>query len=447
LQSPPRERGELISVPPNASKPTPRTLRSFDAYLDDLVALLQVGAVGELDAYQRALDGEVSQVLRANVPLSQRRDEGAFFTPHELAEELVADARKEIVAAKTVFDPACGAGDLLLAAARVMPVADSVEATVRDWGCRIVGRDINEEYVRAARIRLAMLAEQRVQSGWSGSEADLETLLPEVRVGDGLAPTLADSQSVVLMNPPFGAIDCERPWGSGRVSRAAAFFTDRLETLPRSVRVLAILPDVLRSGSNYQRWRDHVRAASESADVRAWGRFDRWADVDVFLLSTTVGAGMHPIAWWPTPDDTGTVGDDFEVRVGTVVPHRDPHEGPTSPYLRVAELPMEGVHRPTEVTRRHQGRRFLPPFVAIRRTSRPGQTRARAVANVVVGDDPVLVENHLIVCIPRSGGLESCEALVRTLGSDSTTRWLDERLRCRHLTVTAVAGIPASLER
>jgi hypothetical protein len=38
--------------------------------------------------------------------------------------------------------------------------------------------------------------------------------------------------------------------------------------------------------------------------------------------------------------------------------------------------------------------------------------------------------------------LRDCEKLVQVLRRESTTEWLNERIRCRHLTVSAVADIP-----
>jgi hypothetical protein len=46
------------------------------------------------------------------------------------------------------------------------------------------------------------------------------------------------------------------------------------------------------------------------------------------------------------------------------------------------------------------------------------------------------------VCIPRDGSLASCEALMRQLAEDAADRYLNERIRCRHLTVKAVRDVP-----
>jgi hypothetical protein len=84
-----------------------------------------------------------------------------------------------------------------------------------------------------------------------------------------------------------------------------------------------------------------------------------------------------------------------------------------------------------------------PPFVVVRRTSRPSTNgEARIVYNLVLGSQPVAVENHLIVLRPIDGSLSTCRAAIKVLKSSSVTKWLDNRIRCRHLTVDTVASIP-----
>src|SRR5438105_4553247 len=76
----------------------------------------------------RALDGEPGSELRLRVPLGARRASGTFFTGSLLAglalEEVdTAESRRAIFS-----DPSCGAGDLLIAAARKLPVSGSLTA-------------------------------------------------------------------------------------------------------------------------------------------------------------------------------------------------------------------------------------------------------------------------------------------------------------------------------
>jgi hypothetical protein len=91
--------------------------------------------------------------------------------------------------------------------------------------------------------------------------------------------------------------------------------------------------------------------------------------------------------------------------------------------------------------RRFSGRCVEPPFVAVRRTSRPGEpTRARPA--VVTGAEPVAVDNHLLVVRPHDGALDACHELAAWLRKPESTNWLDEHYRCRHLTVGALKSLP-----
>ena len=130
------------------------------------------------------------------------------------------------------------------------------------------------------------------------------------------------------------------------------------------------------------------------------------------------------------------------VAVGTVVPHRDPESQPLRHYLHAKTIPLGGDFQATDAEMRgFQQRTFSPPFVVVRRTSRPGD-RSRGTGTLVHGAEDVLVENHLIVLKPKDGFTASCERLVDLLNSNEARTWLDDRIRCRHLTVGAIKEMP-----
>lgn len=139
-----------------------------------------------------------------------------------------------------------------------------------------------------------------------------------------------------------------------------------------------------------------------------------------------------------------TVGDRFDVSVGPLVDYRSPLEGPLVPYLVAKDFPAWGTIAAVERTRQFSGRLHQGPFVVIPRTSRPGDPY-RARAAVVAATRGLAVENHLIVLKPRRGGMAECRRLVRRLRSRDVDDWLDRVIRCRHLTVGAVASIPWAL--
>ena len=137
------------------------------------------------------------------------------------------------------------------------------------------------------------------------------------------------------------------------------------------------------------------------------------------------------------------IGDLFTVAVGPVVPHRNPKKGKWYPYIHPRLLPSWTTINVDNAIkkRRFNGTVFKPPFVVIRRTSRPSDSN-RAIASIIKGKSYVAVENHLIVCKPKSGCLDDCHKLLKLLKLDFTNEWLNKRIRCRHLTVTAIREIP-----
>jgi hypothetical protein len=116
--------------------------------------------------------------------------------------------------------------------------------------------------------------------------------------------------------------------------------------------------------------------------------------------------------------------------------------GTESPYVCARDLAGNHEHSAGAVRRRHRGRRFRPPFVAVRRTSRPAKGGRRVPATIVRGGEPILAENHLLICRPKDGSLASCHELVELLSSSEAGIWLDARIRCRHLTVGALRELP-----
>src|SRR5262245_3363490 len=97
---------------------------------------------------------DVHQAFREAVSLETRRAFGAFFTPANLARSLVAQAQPT----KQWFDPTCGAGDLLLAAADTLPLHSTLGDTLSHWSDVLAGADLHEPLVRTAKARLVIRA-------------------------------------------------------------------------------------------------------------------------------------------------------------------------------------------------------------------------------------------------------------------------------------------------
>lgn len=160
---------------------------------------------------------------------------------------------------------------------------------------------------------------------------------------------------------------------------------------------------------------------------------------------------QQPVGWVncpPAPANTSTIGQQYSVRVGRVVPHRDKEkdENTLHPYLDVHSVPAWESVQADRKERRYKGTTFTPPFVAVRRNSRANDPH-RAVGTIIQARNPeqpeqIAVENHLLVLRPNSGQLTDCETLLKCLRDPRTNDWLNERIRCRHLTVGSIQSIP-----
>lgn len=441
------------------------SITAYGSYARQLETLVTDVAAGHwrrvADDVTHALNGQASGELRRIVSRADRRATGSFFTTggvrqsyEELLSRSGASERTPVI-----WDPTCGAGDLLLAGTAQFRLGATPAETLTLWNRRVRGHDLHDPFVSVTRMRLVLALLERHRA--VGSDAPLmehrwRTAFPRVQVGDGLQALreVSDARGFagrLLLNPPYGT-DAAPPgctWSTGRTSLAATFTAQATAAMASGGRLFAVLPDVLRSGSRYRTWRDWIAERMELEEIHPHGLFDNYTDVDVFLLSARRRTGGHsgPVAWWPSSAlaSDRVIGDHFRVGVGPVVDNRDPHDGPEVPYLTARELPGQGETGLPQRKRRFGGRLLDPPFVVIRRTSRPGQGAkggARGTGVLIQGDRPVAVDNHLIVAEPLTGGVARCRELLEVLDGPKVVHWLDERIRCRHLTVTVVRSLP-----
>lgn len=422
--------------------------KDYSAYVFELQRLARESSrgadwVAQVDA---ALNGQASVELRRVSTVEIRRKEGAFFTGTKLASKLLARGTS-FNATSVFYDPTCGMGDLLVAAAKKLPLAEKLHDTVRQWGRQLSGTDLHREFIDGTRARLILLARLLHQSDEPLRLSDAG-YFPNIRVADGLRQyALFERATHLLLNPPFGQEAAPKgcQWAGGRITEAAAFVVAALERAKPRTEILAILPDVLRSGSFSEQWRKRINQLAAVRHIEPYGIFDDSADVDVFLLNLSRREGELSGAshLWirPMQHNTRTIADLFDVHVGRVVPHRDPEIGEKYPYIHARCVPPWTVMRDFPDGRRHQGLAYVPPFLVIRRTSRPGDLY-RATATVIAGKRPVAVENHLVVCKPKDGTFDACCKLMTLLQTMPVNKFLNDRIRCRHLTVGAVKEIP-----
>lgn len=427
-------------------------MKAFREYADQLDALLdEVEWGNRVHAHgspvEHSLNGEAAEILhRVGNPNTIWRN-GAYFTSQRLADIAISPVtRQRGLLRLPVYDPTCGAGDLLLRWADDLPVFPDLKKTLETWEPLLNGCELFPEFLRVAKRRLVLKAIARGACLRAARSPRVDRFFKGLREGDARTSRLIEPVLTLVMNPPFSSVkspvDCE--WSSGKVSLAAVLFESCLKRAASSTRVAAILPDVLRTGSRYAKWRNQISGRLHIQRVQPYGRFDDHADIDVFVIEGVVGASAaNAVGWWDTgmSAENGTMGQLFNVSVGAVVPHRDPHKGSWSPFATSTTVPAWNVVREIGQHRRFEGTKVQPPFVTVRRTSSP-RDRERAIGSIVVGEVPVAVENHLIVLKPKRGGQESCEFALQNLKDPQTKAWLDERIRCRHLTVGVVRDLP-----
>lgn len=421
-------------------------MREYREYVRSLRGLVESNTLDET-LVACALDGQPGRELRRVVSIDTLRDRGAFFTGRDLAKLAAAPLAASLSATSVVLDPTVGAGDLLLALSHHLPIRRTVESTLRSWGKHLMGWDLVPEFVQATRIRLALAAIQRGASHVRPRRLALAQLLPGIRCGNALRERAAYRRaSHVIMNPPYSIMKttASNPWRSGQVSAAAVLVNRCLEHVRAGTRISAILPEVLRTGTSYEAWRGQIELMAHVVRTESHGRFSAECDVDVLNLSLIAGgvSSAAPAPNWGMPRARPhTVGNHFIVNVGTVVPHRHPATGPEYAFIHARSVPRWAIISRIRERRRFAGHVHIPPFVVIRRTSRPGDPH-RAAASIISGKRPVAVENHLLVASPKRGGIAKCKALLTLLRQEQTSEWLDRAMRCRHLTVSSLSRLP-----
>jgi hypothetical protein len=419
-------------------------MEAFRPYVARLEELLGRSMRPERDAafpkdLDAALDGQPSAELRRQVPIDVLRATGAFFTGSAMAKLAITAAGLRLTPDVKVLDPACGVGDLLVAFVGHLSCSSDLKSTLREWGQRVLALDVQPDFA-AIRRQLPAPRKKLLPS--------LDALFPGISLGSSLIEEDVYKQAThILINPPFTPVDSPEAcaWGSGKVNSAAVFMDACISRSEPDTQIIAILPDVLRSGSRYAKWRHLFEDRVALRKVQIIGQFDRHTDVDVFVVVGQIRKKPTSIPrfdWIPREQSSSLrVSDKFEVSVGAVVSYRDPNEGAWFPFIQARDLPSWEVVSVFCHHRRFNGKTFRPPFVVVRRTSRPGD-KYRAVGTVIRGHGLVAVENHLLVLRPKDRTVASCDRLLAVLKDAAANEFLDRRIRCRHLTVSALRDLP-----
>jgi hypothetical protein len=390
---------------------------------------------------QSLLNSSIKDVVYNTLTLLDRRMHGIFFSGPKWANTLCS--KINISHWNRFVDPSVGTGDLLLEICANLPLEPSFFETVTMWSKRLVAVDLRASFLKITWIRIHMLALYRHREIDPTTNGSLLPLPDTFITGDSLQVQLQlNPGDCVIMNPPYQRIDA-RPRsfvGKGKRSAAALHVEQVLLQSAPGTGIVALLPDVLRSGSSYKKFRDEVRQRLIVQSFEPAGNFGTDADVDVAILVATVrqkASGDEE----SRVEDSITLGDKFNVCVGPVVPHRTPGTGPEHPYLTAKNAEIGGEIVAAAETAAFAARLERGPFVIVRRTSSPSD-RKRARATLVSAEVDFYVENHLLVISPKNHSVSDCKELMNVLEDARTDQWLNEHIRCRHLTVGALKLLP-----
>lgn len=418
-------------------------------FVDQLEKSLVLSSLNSTEIEELVNLDSADKILRKYLPISNMREKGSFFTGQKIADNLFVNSTRLISNQSIILDPACGTGNLLIEVSRKLSVQKTLSSTLIAWNKQLIGWDIEHYFIRLAKIRLIVEAVRRGVILDCDLKIGLE-ILSNIQEKDALQVENHELSGIthLLMNPPFtSSVSPKRDfWSNGKVNTAGIFIDLYIRKIPLHCELLAILPDVIRSGSRYKKLRDFISLHLSNGMCSVYGRFNSKTDTDVFILSgikseTEINTS---VSWSSIPDAEITLADFFDVTIGSLVAYRDPEEGPLFPYFHSKNCPVGATITATDEYRAYSGRTYTPPFIVIKRTSSPSD-KNRAAATLINLNELVAVENHLIVIRPKSTKIEDCQSLLKLLSTAEVNYFLNDRARMRHLTIETIKKIPFCL--
>ena len=386
----------------------------------------------------------INNNIRTILPNVHLKNTGAFFTEQSLATEAITQFESTITTESVVLDPNCGIGSLLIESSCQLDVCFLLSDTLKQWNCVLRGFDIQADFIELTKLRIILEALYRgVKKDCSIEEA--MSYLNNIELRDALTISKLDVENVthLFMNPPFVTTQSPKRdyWKKGKTNSSAIFFDYYLRIIPENTNIVAILPDILRSGPRFNHFRAFV-STMLLGKTKIWGVFSSSADVDVFILSGKKLKNSCPIEWVSEPKFRGKkLSSEYDVCIGPLVAYRDKQEGEVYPYFHPKNCKTWEVITAISEFRAFKGKAITPPCILIKRTSSPSD-KFRAAATLINLSQPIAVENHMIVVTPKDGTLQSCKKLLKILAKPEINQFLNEHIRARHLTVGAIKSLP-----
>ncbi len=181
------------------------------------------------------LNGKATLALQRLVPENVRKKAGIFFTSTHLADKVAIRLAPMLRDGMKLIDPACGAGNLLIACAQYLPTGKNLMETLDIWSERIFGCDLHLQFVRAAQLRLMLLAASlHMEESKAITLPQPAAIFKGLQVGSifSFAP-LIEKADCVIVNPSFGYTSapdgCQ--WAAGKIKMAGLFFVILLRSV------------------------------------------------------------------------------------------------------------------------------------------------------------------------------------------------------------------------
>lgn len=424
----------------------PQIIQGFSESLTSAAGVQETMLADRFKKILKTAEVDSKEILTLlKISAEQKKKDGIFFTPKNLSHQ-AGNTLDYSPKDGSVLDPACGTGNLLIEVAGKLPVYEDLGETLLSWNKFIYGLDINKKFIELTKKKLINLALERGAIPKEGfTTKQYMQMLRNIKVGNFLLLHQSYKGKIenILMNPPFSHVVTPRDieWTSGRSNAAALFTYLAAKIVSKNGKVVAILPDVLRSGSRYEEWRMLMQQMC-SHQSTPLGNFQKGVQVDVFILHGTKREISAEITAPEYTYEHEILEKYFKVSVGPVVPHRDKFEGKESPYAHAKILPHWQTISVLDEKICHSGRKIQPPFIAIRRTSSP-KDKSRIIASIINCKEAVSVENHIIILEPKDKKISTCEEYLSHLRSPLVNDYINQNIRCRHLTVGVVKNIPA----
>ncbi|MDG3817246.1 hypothetical protein L5B88_09595 [Pseudomonas aeruginosa] len=390
------------------------------------------------------MNGHATDFIYNTLSLSDRRRHGVFFSGSSWAKKILAG--QDLTQWQRFIDPSVGVGDLLLEVCSSLPLQKTATETIDQWGNILIAVDLRKSFLDIAWMRIQALAFHRHAAEKGQSNKIVFKELPEsFLVGDALEIELKlNSNDCIIMNPPYQRIQAPENsfTGKGKRSAAALHLEYIVRQAPPGVGIFALIPDVLRSGSSYTKFRRELKKLIQVNSFEPFGAFGPQADIDVAILVAASKAQEkdHTELESEKPHSL-CVENFFSVSVGPVVPHRTPTDGKLYGYLTAKNAVVGEEIKAPSVFANYNCRVERGPFVIVRRTSSPSD-RKRARSTLFSSREEVLVENHLLILKPKDKKISTCRLLLKVLEDNRTNEWLNHCIRCRHLTVGAIKRLP-----